>query len=275
MKFKDYLYLSERIYSSQGKVTITAQTDKGGSSKEEISTYLPVHGIPHVSVGKMTHGVPVYSAFNAVAAGADGETTLLLKALKGIGPYSTNDKQVGWLLSATAKWLKTFLTKEKIDVILYPKSSSSFLHDFVDQLKKEYPSIIVVDNAFSKREVKSIDDEIDDFINKEDPDYEKIGAKNQDQLKKSIKRIIAKNIEDGKGATLDAKKLFKGHAKFVQNFMQFAAKDDKSIIDKHVLIVDDILSSGSTFVDMARQLKSHAPSKISGFVLFKVVSTAK
>jgi hypoxanthine phosphoribosyltransferase len=49
----------------------------------------------------------------------------------------------------------------------------------------------------------------------------------------------------------------------------------KMVMEKNVLVVDDILSSGTTMAEMIRQLEELEPSKIVGLTLFKHTTVSK
>ena len=76
---------------------------------------------------------------------------------------------------------------------------------------------------------------------------------------------------------LELKKFYKPYLKFIKNFIEL--RDAYEVLDKvlgkSVLVVDDILSSGSTMAEMIRQLEEFEPSKIAGLTLFKHTSASK
>lgn len=269
MKLVDLL--NERIYADPPYVVITTQADKYAPSPDEISTYLKPLGVPYKTEGKQTNNVPVFSIYLYQAAGSDGTTTQLLKALKGQGELKVKEAELRSFIDRTAAWLKRFFAVHQIDTVIYPQSSSPFLASFVDALQTKHPKLKIVKDAFVKREAHDIDNELDSFIDHEHPEFEKLGAKNAADLKKSVKRELEKAKAEGKPATISAKNIFKGHAKFVHNFMTYVGNLNE-VTGKNVLIIDDVLSSGTTFNDMVKQLKKLSPASVQGLTVFKRTS---
>lgn len=266
MRFKQFI--CERIYVDGDKIAFTHEASKITSTGDSISTFLNPVGVPYHSNLPILRGVTVHSLYLYV--GHHSESINMLKSLKGKGPYKVDPTQLDRFLNQSATWLRRWLKAHDIATVMYPKSSSPFLYDFIESLRKLHPEIEFV-QSFAKREVKSLDTEIDDFIDTEHPDYEHLGVKNQKLLKQNIKQNIQKNIDAGNGPVLDAKGIFKGHAKFVKNFMKLSDKNIEleQIMGKNILVVDDVLSSGSTFGDMIRQVESLEPKSVMGLTLFK------
>ena len=157
------------------------------------------------------------------------------------------------------------------DVIIYPKSSSEFLKAFVDEIKASSQSAVVLSDQFVK---KTLDAEnVEPLINTDHPDWSKFERdhpKEVEKLKKSLKNLI-------KGGELELKKFYKPYLKFIKNFVELKDAYDvlETVMEKNVLVVDDILSSGTTMAEMIRQLEELEPSKIVGLTLFKHTTVSK
>lgn len=259
MKLQDVL--TERIYSSDGKLVITIQNHREASDSSQISTY--VNRQPYV-----THirGVDaeIYSLFNYVSG---PEVTNLLSSLKGKGPYELNPKQLDTFLVQCQIAIERVLEKTKPDVIIYPKSSSTLIGDLVSKITGAHDDIKVLGDAFVK---KAIDAEsVEPLINTAHPDWEKFSSEHPDEVKK-LKKSVAKMIRDHKGR-LELKKLYKPYLKFIKNFIEMkdAYEVLDSVLDKSVLVLDDVLSSGTTMAEMVRQLAEMEPKSLAGLTIFK------
>lgn len=92
-----------------------------------------------------------------------------------------------------------------------------------------------------------------------------------DEISKAVYRSIKKH-----GAIV-AKELPKFYAKFVKNIVQSALEgdDEYSLMDKEVMVIDDVLSSGSTMSDLFRAAKDLGATKIYGATLFARTSSTK
>lgn len=257
----DPISVLEDISASQGKLSITTTNWKDASTETSISTYFKRNPYKFSPNGIET----TYSILNYVHS---EETTKILNSLKGNGPYTYDDRQIKYLLEGVVGACKKLMSDLNPDVILYPKSSSPLLKRFVDLLHKTHPKVKFADEAFIKKILKAEDEE--GLLNTDHPDWKKFAEKYPDtviELKKSIKRLI-------KGGTLELKNFYKQHAKFLKNFIEMkdASNTLDQVIGKRVLVVDDVLSSGSTMLEMFRQLREFEPESISGLTIFKRTS---
>jgi hypothetical protein len=258
-------YLSEEIAIFNDKIRITTQHDRAASMSNSISTYFK-----KVPLETSIPDCPavVHSLLNYVSS---EDSTNILKSLKGKGPYDVDQKQLASLM-ANAKTASAGLIKKlKPDVIIYPKSSSPLVKLFVDQLSTLAPNAKVLSDAFIKKALDAED--VEPLINKNHPQWEKF-AKSSPKAVHELEMSLKRQIKNGE---LELKKLYKPHLKFIKNFIEL--KDAytvlDTVLDKHVLVIDDILSSGSTMNEMVRQLVDLEPSKITGLTLFKVTTQPK
>ena len=97
----------------------------------------------------------------------------------------------------------------------------------------------------------------EDKLNKLDP-----GKK--EQVLKLLNRVFSK--EEYKLKSIPAQ-----YRKFIENFLSFNTKTERRIFnilnEGKVLIVDDILTEGTTFVNMAKLINNLGENQITGFVL--------
>jgi hypothetical protein len=256
--------LTERIYAEKDNLVITIQSTKDSSTKEEISTF--VRRQPYETNLKGSGGSVVYSIFNYLSS---PEATKLLSSIKGKGPYKVNPKQLDTFLIQTALASKSIIEKLKPDVIIYPKSSSTLVADFAKKIGEKH-DIKIINDAFFKKVLNPED--IEPLINTSHPDWEKFSSEHPGEVKK-LKMSLSKMIKDH-GGNLELKKMYKPYMKFIKNFieMQDAYEILEAVIEKNVLVLDDVLSSGSTMLEMIRQIAEMEPKSIAGLTIFKHTS---
>lgn len=257
----DPISVLEDIHVDKNHLSIAFSRHKDASSTDHISTYFRRNPYKFSPNGMET----VYSILNYIHS---EETTHILTSLKGKGPYSYDDRQITHLLNGIVGACKKLMIDLDPEVILYPKSSSPLLKRFVELLHKAYPKVKIADEAFVKSIIKAGDE--DALINTKHPDWQKFSDNHPEavtELKKSIKRII-------KDGTLDLKHFYKRHAKFLKNFIEMknASNTLDQVIEKRILVIDDVLSSGATMHEMFRQLREFEPESISGLTIFKRTS---
>jgi len=263
VNFKTYL---ESISAVKNSVQITIQHDRAVSTPDSISTYFKK--VPYHTA--LQHD-EIYSVLNYLST---PETMKLLTSLKGRGPYEVSQQQLDRFLTQVSEACAGLIKRLNPEVIIYPASTSSLVSGFVAHLKKLHPSIEVASEAFIKKSLKGAD--VKAVLNTEHPQWEKFAAENPkavEQLKQSIRHHL-------KSGELELKKLYKPHLKFIKNFIQL--KDVSDTIDvvneKRVLIVDDVLSTGTTIREMIRQISELEPAQVSTLTIFKrtnVVSVSR
>ena len=253
--------LLESIYAAANELKITRQHDPGASTRDAISTY--IKRIPYET--RVQGSEPIYSILNYIP---NEESTKLLTSLKGKGPYIVNPEHLDHLLRQVVVACRRIIVDVKPDVIVYPSSSSGLLKKFVGMLHETYPTIAVGGEAFVKKILKAGDEEA--LINTKHPDWEKF-AREHPKSVVELKRSLKNHLSDG---VLELKKLYKPYLKFIKNFIELknAAQTLDQVIDQNVLVVDDVLSSGATMLEMFRQLREFEPKSLSGLTIFKRTS---
>lgn len=254
----DPISVLEGISAAQNQLRFSTTSWKETSTPDTISTSFK--RIPYKTVLKGSE--PIYSILNYVSG---DESTKLLTSLKGKGPYQVNEKQLDQLLTGVVTAAKKFIDHFDPEVIIYPKSSSKLVTLFVEKLKHAYPKIKIADEGFVKKILKAGDEEA--LINTEHPDWKKFATEHPDAVAE-LKKSLLRHIKDGE---LELKKLYKPYVKFIKNFIEMkdASNTLDQVIEKRVLVVDDILSSGSTMIEMFRQLKEFEPESLAGLTIFK------
>ena len=175
--------------------------------------------------------------------------TDIIKALKA-KKLSTEDYHQ--FLSRSAVYASKLLKDNEIDIIVMPKSSSTLTKDFASELGKRFPHIKIMVDSFVKSEIDKI------VLNTEDPRLEP-------SILKSLTGILKRAKKDG---YFEFKKVLPQHRKFFRNVFSY---DGNSAIfeDKNVLIVDDIIASGSSIYDIYKTLQEAAVNEVLCLTLFK------
>lgn len=257
MKLKE---LFERIYAKDGDLIVTKQASAEASTQDAISTF--IRRLPYETKFKVADAT-IYSLFNYLPGPV---TTELLSSIKGKGPLDLKPKALQLFFDQVETAVAPLLKKLQPDVVIFPRSSSPLTADFAKILKAKSPKSEIVGDAFIKKLLKA--DDIEPLINTKHPDWTKFAADHPGEVKK-LKQSLAKHIETN--GTLELKKLYKPYLKFITNFveMEDASRLLDMVIGKKVLVVDDVLSSGATMLEMLRQLEEFEPSELSGLTIFK------
>lgn len=264
--------VNESIWADEhGKVRISYGADKAASTHDVISNYIKFQ--PYHTGGQATGGYQVYSVYSYKPSEV---STMILKALKGQpSSYKADPKDVQLLVDKAAKFTADELKKLHINILVYPRSSSPFTKDYVHAINKHDSSLQVIDDVILKREAGRGEGEIEKFadsvIYKDHPKYKELTPKSQKQIRDSIIRNVKKNLADGKGAVISLKDaLDKKHMMFVRGFMELKSHETIfELMGKNVAIIDDVISSGATFADMARAVEYLEPRSVVGFTMFK------
>lgn len=258
-------FLKEDISIVGDSLQITTQNFQAGSNKESISTYFKIK--PYTTSVKGVNA-EIYSLMNYVTSEISSD---ILKSLKGSGPYKVNQKQFDSLMYQLKSAASILIKRIKPDVIIYPKSSSPLLTKFVNEIASTYPTAEVLSDRF----IKSILDaeNIEPLINTSHPDWKKFSEEHPDQVK-LLKQSLKSHVKRGE---IEMKKLYKPYLKFIKNFIEI--KDSYEVLEKvmnnTILVVDDILSTGSTMAEMIRQLSEFEPADVYGLTIFKHTDSHK
>ena len=276
-------HLFEDIYRSlsvPGNVHVAVnkhETKHRSGDLESISTATPM---PLRMTTSKSRGVPVYYAYNYQHS---AEVTELLKALKGKSSMKLDDKQLEHFFNDTADYLTRGLKQHKIkpDIIVCPMSSGTLVKEFAIRLGKAMGGIRVVTDAFLKQKAfklegdrtKGIEQCRDKFVDHDFIAIKYHGAEAEEFATK-VATTIYQSIK--KHGSLELKDVYKLYGKFVKGFMDKQPNVEYEIMDKEVLIVDDVLSSGSTMSEMSRLVRDECLARtINGVVIFNMTSKAK
>jgi hypothetical protein len=270
MKLSD---LHEDIYV-KGKelfVNVSPDSDRRGSTKDMIVAN-------HKPIGKVssyTRDVPVYYAFSYIPG---EDSTDMLKSLKGKGPYTVPEVRRTHFLDDSSSHMAAQLRKLRVspDVIVAPNSSSPLLADFAQRLADKLDVPMTYIGAFDKVEDFELPEDRKEalaFVKRHFIDYDYLRSKIEGDTSK-IEDDIAKNVLSNikkHGGRIEAKHIFKQFGKFVKGFMAHKLKgdDEYELLDKNVLVLDDVLSSGTTMTELFRIAKDElGAASVMGAALF-------
>jgi len=189
----------------------------------------------------------VYSIYQAKTT----NSTDIMRAIKGA---NMSDPEMVSFLKRSAVYATRTIRSLGVDIIVTPKSSSPLTRSFVKEIQSRTNLDIFVDSFVKNPDISKIEVDADN-------------PKMTPAIQKSMQRIIDKAKTVG---TLSLTKFSPMHRKFVKNL--FAVTDSKilSKVDgKSVLIVDDILTSGSTTKSISDILLANGAATITGLTLFK------
>lgn len=204
--------------------------------------------LPYVTNNKELLGVTVYSAYRA-------DSTKNAKTIHFKKNMSTYDKdEVNAFITSVAKYLYIHTIRRKVDTILVPASSSPLVSEVAKKIADFDKTINIVQDSFKK----SSYDEIE-------PDPAVHGFTPQ------IEKIILTAIENGrKSGHFELKTIPPQFRKYVKGFMKMQRSvDTKFITGKNVMILDDILTKGTTIVQCAKNINNLAPLSVVAATVFK------
>lgn len=161
---------------------------------------------------------------------------------------TTEDRQE--FIKRTAIYLAKLLRDNKIYSVVKVKGSSPLVDDIIKELKLR--SYISESGMIEKGELTNIK-----FVPTIQLDDETIKKQN---------REIEKAIAAGK---FNMKKISPKFRPFFRGFLKLTNIKEKDIINRNVCIIDDRLTSGSTFVEAKNLLTALNPSNIIGISIFK------
>jgi phosphoribosylpyrophosphate synthetase len=270
MNFKHYLstFICETLELKNDKVIYYKQAKPYSSEKGLISTYFRAKDSYLNKAGKDFNGETVYSLFNYKS---DAESHDIISSLKGLGPYKLTEGTYERFLADAAKYASDIISNQEINCVIYPTSTSKFLADFIEQLKDKLDDkVIFIKDAIAKKQFKEIEAEAEHLIN---PDYygiSKLTASKKLSLIKQIINNVKSNEQEGRGSIITLKNVgFKRDTHYLHKFMHAVSDSILDIENQHVLIVDDLIGSGSSFAELFRVVKEYDPKSVIGLTIFK------
>lgn len=202
------------------------------------------------------HGFDLYYAYKFnkdIDKNLKGE---LRDSIKYIN-IKVNENDIEILISKAINSFNQIKPLNEFDLIVFPKSTSKIL----DLLKlkmsaKAGSNTLISTDLFIKNSVENIKYN-EEKLNKLDPEK-------REQIVKILDRVFSK--EEYKLKSIPPQ-----YRKFIDNFLSFNTKTERKIFNSlaegKVLIVDDILTEGTTFINMAKLINTLGENEITGFIL--------
>lgn len=187
-----------------------------------------------------------YSLYQAKKA------TPILKAIKSanIG----NDPSVDQFINRSAVYATRILRGMGVDIIVSPVSSSSLTKEFAKQIQQRTNYDFYLDSFRKTADMSRIS------IDRDDPRI-------TDSIINSMEKIIAKAREKG---FISVKQFAPQHRKFITNLFEIIDEQlYNKVNEKNVVIIDDIMTSGTTVKQIYDQLKMHGANNIITLTMFK------
>lgn len=208
--------------------------------------------IPYLKKDKTLDGYSVYSVYSS----SDESTTDVLKALKKKSDIGVSEADYQQFITRTAIFISSkILTPNKIDCIITPKSSTSILNDLLKQLKARNPHIEFFPESF----IKTVD------LSKIEVDT--TNPRITPAIIRSLTSILNTAIKTGR---FEIKKALPQNRKFFRNFFEIVDPTLYSKFqNKNICVFDDVLSSGTTLVEIMRTIANYNPKSVIGTVIYK------
>lgn len=234
--FDDYL---ENIYHQDNKLVFDY------SKHDDFN--LKLRKIPYSSSSKRLLGHTVHTLYTLTA-----KETSILRALKGEGDSIIEDSDLEYFASRSASYAFKVLPTTEIDYILYSQNSYPLMDKFLNKLRNKFSSQVL---KLSPSILKTSTDKLSL--------RDSIPAKYKDQAETLLLKLKQK----------DSIKLRNDIPKHLRMFFKGFITIDESILakveNKNILIVDDILTVGTTFNQLFGLLQNYNPKNVYGLTLFK------
>lgn len=196
-----------------------------------------------VAAGKDVRGISTYSIGNY----KDVEMLKLIKS-----QFHENSDNAKYIKDIIVPKLYLEFKNKNIDVIVYPTSSSGLLTYFSKEIFKQLRVTSLIKDSF----IKSLPSEITIDSNGITLDIKTI---------KSLYNIIEKAETNGyfelKKVPVQFRSFFTGYIKLTHSTNNF--------VDKNVLVIDDVLTSGATLSEIYKILSTNGAKSIVGITLLK------
>lgn len=244
-----------KLYESiTEKIDTNFNIDFSANEKGQFSTKLGKKAkgrfAPFVTKSKDLYGGVVYSAYSNNAIKGRDRSRLITPTYTMIKD-NTDDSNVKALVNRAAALLSSYIRKNHDpDSILIIKSSSDLTEVFGAEIARRFPYISPVSSAVRKSDISKL----------------KIVGNPDDEKREKLEKIISKMNKLGK---YSSKKVHQSLRPYLGDFMELADDLEKQIKGKTIILVDDILTTRSTFIDSFRQIAVFNPKEIIGVTLFK------
>lgn len=205
---------------------------------------------PYVKKTKVILAHDIFSIYQAKGV----NVVDILKAIKKKSSIEVDEKDYLQFINRSALYMQAKLAKN-IDTIIAPTSSSPLLLDILDNLKHRLSGVKIFTETFKKSNIDNI---------KIDKNHPKITP----NIIKKLTEDLARAKKDG---YFEMKKIFVPNRIFLSGYLELTDSKilGKYVKGKRVMVFDDVLASGSTFVEMIRTLELYEPESLIGATIFK------
>jgi alpha-N-acetylglucosamine transferase len=181
----------------------------------------------------------------------------LVAGIKYTDLTQINPHNLDLMLSKSINSFNQLEPLSTFDVIVFPKSSSSVLDLLKHKLSaKAGLNTLVASDLFIKNTI--------DNIQLDEEKLQSLSEENREKIISIINKILSKD-------NFKLRSVPPQYRKFITNFLSFNSEAERrifnSIIDGKVLVVDDILTEGTTFSNMSKLLENFGANSIVGFIL--------
>jgi len=182
---------------------------------------------------------------------------LLRDSIKYIDNKFVKTEDINLMLSKSINNFNQIESLSTFDVIVFPKSSSSILEYLKQKLSaKAGSNTLIASDLFIKNTI--------DNIKYDQNKLNKLSDENKEKVLKILNRVFSKE-------NFKLKSIPPQYRKFIDNFLSFNSDTEKrifnAVIEGKILLVDDILTEGTTFSNMAKLLENLGANSITGFIL--------
>jgi len=180
--------------------------------------------------------------------GADA--TIILKRLKAMHIDVSAYNQ---FLNRSAVYATKIIRDLNVDIIVTPKSSSSLTKDFAQKIKERNPGIEFL---------------LDSFVKAEDPSKITLDLESKKLSDSTIKKLESSIRRGVKLGYFQMKWVLPPYRKFLKNVFSYTG-NAKKFEGKKVLIIDDVIASGSSLVSIFQTLQEAGAESVKCLTIFK------
>lgn len=208
--------------------------------------------VPYARKDKTLDGYTIYSVY---ASGDDSLTDVLL-ALKKKSFIKVDPQDYEYFLKRTAIFITSkILRPTRCEIVITPRSSTTILNDILKYLQAQNPHIEFLPESY----VKTVD------LTRIEVD--RAHPQITDKIAYGLERIIKNAQQTGK---FEIKKALPQYRKFFRNFFEVVdPRLTKKFAGRNICVLDDVLSSGTTVVQILKDVANYAPAEAFGCTLFK------
>ena len=206
---------------------------------------------------KLPFGV-MYSVYSKNKNTTSEEYTEILKCIKGQSTkYKIDLESYNKFLNRTAFYMSKIILNNDIQTIILMESSSKLLSDLnlklIHYLPKYYTIFNYEHTIFKNPDISSI---------KIDAEAYKLDDKTVQSLRKTLDNM-------DKSGYFSVKRFPPQFRKVITNWLKLTDKMLSKIVDKNIVIIDDILTTGSTIIEASNLIKNAGAKNLIGLSIIK------